>query len=84
MRSAARFDASSVPARVFTRIRYFFEDIGHWFTDRLRFRRRREQAGSSTDAAAKPARTERRRLRHETKATAKAEKKKLEGGAQGQ
>lgn len=37
---------------MFTRIRYFFEDVGYWFSDRFSLRRGGEQAPASTEDAA--------------------------------
>ena len=40
---------------MFSRIRYFFEDIGYWLSDRLRFRRRRERGSLEQGAGKTPA-----------------------------
>ena len=55
-----------------SRIRYFFEDLGYWFSDRLPFR-----GGGGEESARK----QKRRLRREAKAQRKLEKKNSKAAA---
>ena len=58
---------------MFSRIRYFFEDVGYWFSDRLRFRRRRgDTPDESSEAPATAPKQRRRRLRRKGKKAAAA------------